>query len=49
MHSANILHRDLVLSHNSKKPTNLLLNKQDCMLKVCDFGLSRALLQATKQ
>ncbi|CAD8098892.1 unnamed protein product [Paramecium primaurelia] len=41
MHSANILHRDL-------KPTNLLLNKQDCMLKVCDFGLSRALLQTTK-
>ena len=48
MHSANILHRDLVFHFifYPKKPRNLLLNKKDCMLKICDFGLSRALLSS---
>ena len=46
MHSGNILHRDLVIIQYStfKKPRNLLLNKKDCTVKICDFGLSRALL-----
>lgn len=34
IHSANILHRDL-------KPSNLLINCNDCLLKICDFGLAR--------
>lgn len=34
LHSANILHRDL-------KPSNILVNYNDCMLKICDFGLAR--------
>lgn len=34
MHSANVIHRDL-------KPSNLLVNS-NCDLKVCDFGLARA-------
>lgn len=35
MHSANIIHRDI-------KPANILINS-DCEVKLCDFGLSRAL------
>jgi len=35
LHSANIYHRDL-------KPANCLVN-QNCSVKICDFGLSRAL------
>ncbi len=35
MHSAKVLHRDL-------KPANILLN-DDCSVKICDFGLSRAI------
>mmetsp|Transcript_113800 Transcript_113800/g.327029 ORF Transcript_113800/g.327029 Transcript_113800/m.327029 type:complete len:425 (+) Transcript_113800:107-1381(+) len=35
LHSAGIMHRDL-------KPANCLVN-QDCSVKICDFGLSRAI------
>ncbi|CAD8157000.1 unnamed protein product [Paramecium pentaurelia] len=35
IHSANVVHRDL-------KPKNLLING-NCDLKICDFGLARAL------
>ncbi|VDP89689.1 unnamed protein product [Echinostoma caproni] len=35
IHSANVIHRDL-------KPSNVLLNS-DCLVKVCDFGLTRSL------
>jgi len=35
LHSAGIYHRDL-------KPANILVN-QDCSVKICDFGLSRAI------
>jgi mitogen-activated protein kinase 1/3 len=34
LHSAGIYHRDL-------KPSNVLVN-QDCLVKICDFGLARA-------
>lgn len=34
MHMRGIMHRDL-------KPNNVLLN-EDCVAKLCDFGLSRA-------
>jgi serine/threonine protein kinase len=33
LHSANIVHRDI-------KPSNVLIN-EDCIIKLCDFGLSR--------
>lgn len=36
IHSANVLHRDL-------KPTNLLINVEDLVLKIADFGLARVL------
>lgn len=35
MHSAGLVHRDL-------KPANVLVNREDCRVKVCDFGLARA-------
>ena len=35
LHSANVIHRDL-------KPSNVLIN-EDCIIKLCDFGLSRNL------
>jgi len=37
IHSAGVYHRDL-------KPANCLVN-QDCSVKICDFGLSRAVTQ----
>jgi len=41
LHSAGIYHRDL-------KPANCLVN-QDCSVKICDFGLSRAIGDANFQ
>ncbi|KAA3682133.1 mitogen-activated protein kinase 15 [Paragonimus westermani] len=35
IHSANVIHRDL-------KPSNVLLDS-DCLVKLCDFGLTRSL------
>ena len=34
IHSGNVIHRDL-------KPANILINCNDCSLKIADFGLSR--------
>ncbi|MFS8032920.1 putative mitogen-activated protein kinase CMGC-MAPK family [Helianthus anomalus] len=39
IHTAHVFHRDL-------KPKNILANA-DCKLKICDFGLARALLDDT--
>ncbi|KAL4227910.1 Mitogen-activated protein kinase 6 [Mactra antiquata] len=36
IHSANVLHRDL-------KPMNLLINVEDLILKIADFGLARVI------
>eukprot|EP00921_Rhytidocystis_pertsovi_P013726 GHVQ01022299.1.p1 GENE.GHVQ01022299.1~~GHVQ01022299.1.p1 ORF type:complete len:1579 (+),score=350.90 GHVQ01022299.1:471-5207(+) len=41
LHSGNVLHRDL-------KPSNVLVNL-NCDLKICDFGLARALNTPTNQ
>ncbi len=41
IHSAHVLHRDL-------KPGNLLVNK-NCDLKICDFGLARAIDPSEKE
>jgi len=41
LHSAGILHRDL-------KPSNVLVN-QDCDVKICDFGLARAVGEEPEQ
>jgi serine/threonine protein kinase len=37
IHSADVLHRDLVNLFLKKKPSNLLINS-DCQIKVCDLG-----------
>ena len=39
LHEANVMHRDL-------KPANILIS-QSCDVKLCDFGLSRTIPQAT--
>ena len=39
MHEAQIIHRDI-------KPGNILINA-DCSIKICDFGLSRSVLDIT--
>ena len=39
LHSANVVHRDL-------KPSNFLIDSQ-CSVKICDFGLSRAMAPKT--
>jgi len=41
MHSAHVFHRDL-------KPSNILINRQ-CELRVCDFGLARAMFENTDE
>ena len=45
MHSANIIHRDLVRA-DQQKPRNLLVNR-NCDLCICDFGLARAIGEDT--
>jgi mitogen-activated protein kinase 1/3 len=39
IHSANIMHRDI-------KPANILIDS-NCQIKICDFGLSRTLLDSS--
>jgi serine/threonine protein kinase len=54
LHTGNILHRDLVSRafhyppslKFMQKPRNLLLNR-NCDLKICDFGLGRAMMDPT--
>ena len=36
LHSVNVMHRDM-------KPSNILVT-DDCMIKICDFGLSRGVI-----
>ncbi len=38
LHSANVIHRDL-------KPANVLINCEDCTVKIADFGLSRVVAE----
>lgn len=47
VHSAGVVHRDLVSFLLNKKPRNLLVNK-NCDLKICDFGLARSLTHKSK-
>lgn len=35
IHSMGLIHRDI-------KPSNIMIN-QDCTVKICDFGLARAI------
>ena len=41
LHSTGLMHRDI-------KPGNILVN-EDCVIKLCDFGLARGTIEAPKQ
>ena len=41
IHSSNIMHRDI-------KPSNILITKGTLDVQICDFGLSRSMLEANK-
>jgi len=41
LHSTGVMHRDI-------KPGNILMDKE-CQVKYCDFGLSRCVVQPTKE